>query len=102
MKIKDEFELAHILGMAFSQHANRVQNGATEPYKAFLQGQTVVTVNIQLNDDGSIGVSTHPLGVEPIPESKPIESAPPTEEIKPYITDTQDPEQNPDFQEEVR
>lgn len=56
MKIKDENELAHILGMAFSQHANRVQNGAVEPYKSFMSGAESVDVTVTLSGNGTITV----------------------------------------------
>jgi len=38
VKIKDDFELANVLGMAFEQYANKVANGATAPFKAFIDG----------------------------------------------------------------
>jgi hypothetical protein len=56
MKVKDEVDLANVLGMAFSGYANRVQNGLVTPYQSFLKGETTVTVNITLNDDGSVTI----------------------------------------------
>lgn len=40
------------------QYANRVQNGAVEPYKAFLSGTESVDVTVTLNGDGTITVKT--------------------------------------------
>ena len=57
MRIKDEVDLANILGMAFHSYANRVENGNIAPYMGYLRGKTTVTVQITLNDDGSISVA---------------------------------------------
>jgi hypothetical protein len=56
MKIKDEVDLANVLGMAFSAYANRVQNGAVAPFHGFLKGESEVTVKVLLYSDGSISI----------------------------------------------
>jgi hypothetical protein len=58
MKVKDEVDLANVLGMAFSGYANRVQNGLVSPYLPFLKGVNRVTVDVILNDDGSVTLTT--------------------------------------------
>jgi hypothetical protein len=58
MKVKDEAELANVLGMAFASYANRVQNGLVTPYLPFLKGVNRVTVDVVLNDDGSVTLAT--------------------------------------------
>lgn len=52
--IKNASELANVLGMAFAAYANRVQNGATAPYNAFLEGKDEVTVTVKLVGDSII------------------------------------------------
>jgi hypothetical protein len=64
MKVKNEEELANILGMAFASYANKVQNGLTGPFKSFLTGQDSVDVKISLTPDGSINM----LSIDPIVE----------------------------------
>jgi hypothetical protein len=64
MKVKNEEELANILGMAFASYANKVQNGLTGPFQAFLTGQDSVDVKISLTSDGSISM----LSIDPIVE----------------------------------
>ncbi len=49
--IKNESELASVLGNAFAAYANRVQNGLTQPYKAFLDGAVSVDVTVTLQGD---------------------------------------------------
>jgi hypothetical protein len=58
MKVKDEVDLANVLGMAFAAYANRVQNGLVSPYLPFLKGVNRVTVDVILNDDGSVTLTT--------------------------------------------
>lgn len=62
MKIKDEYELANILGTAFSRHANDIQNGAVGPYICFLSGTESIDMTITLSGDGTITVKpiVHP------------------------------------------
>jgi hypothetical protein len=60
MKIKDEEELARLLSRAFRTYSNQVENGAVAPFKDFIEGKTVVTVTVTLNDDGSINVKDIP------------------------------------------
>jgi hypothetical protein len=67
MKIKDEEELARLMSRAFRTYSNQVENGAVAPFKPFLEGQSAVTVNIHLNDDGSIGVEAIPIPNVSIP-----------------------------------
>jgi hypothetical protein len=54
MKVKNEEELANILGMAFASYANKVQNGLTGPFKSFLTGEESVDMKVSLHADGSI------------------------------------------------
>jgi hypothetical protein len=49
--IKNESELASVLGNAFASYANRVQNGLTQPYRAFLDGALSVDVTVTLQGD---------------------------------------------------
>jgi hypothetical protein len=75
MKVKNEEELANILGMAFASYANKVQNGLTSPFKSFLTGQDSVDVKISLTPDGSINM----LSIDPIVEFEAVESIAPIE-----------------------
>ena len=53
MNIKDESELAHVLGMAFAHHANQLQNHRMlQPYRAFIKGEDSVVVTVTLHDGG--------------------------------------------------
>ena len=49
--IKNESELASMLGNAFASYANKVQNGLTQPYRAFLDGVASVDVTVTLQGD---------------------------------------------------
>ncbi len=78
MKIKDDFELANVLGMAFEQYANKVANGATAPFKAFIDGAESVDVTVTLNSNGSISVTPKFIDFKepepPVLEEKPQET----------------------------
>jgi len=56
LQLKDESELAHVLGMAFTSYANKVQNGLVQPYLTFLEGEESVNVKVTLNQPGVITV----------------------------------------------
>jgi hypothetical protein len=56
MIIQDEAALASLMGRALSVYANRVQNGQIKPFLALLKGERTITVNVTVNDDGSISV----------------------------------------------
>ena len=58
MKIRDDSELANVMSRALEQYANRVQNGAVEPYKSFMSGAESVDVTVTLSGDGTITVKT--------------------------------------------
>lgn len=60
MQIKNESELANILGMAFQSYANRVQRGLTGVYKPLLAGEDKVLVSIKLTEPGEIMVEEGP------------------------------------------
>jgi hypothetical protein len=72
MKVKDEVDLANVLGMAFSGYANRVQNGAVAPYLGFLKGESFAVVNVWLNDDGSVTVSPNIVEQIEVPVEPPV------------------------------
>ena len=48
MKIQNQSELAHVLGMVFSRYANQLQNSHNlEPYLGLLDGEDYVNVSIK-------------------------------------------------------
>ena len=53
MKLKNESEIACLLGSAFSGFANRVQNGFTAPFKALLDSD-VVEVTLRVSSSGYV------------------------------------------------
>jgi hypothetical protein len=55
--VKNHGDLANTLGMAFSNYANRVQNGDVAPYKDFLAGADSVYIQVTLKPNGSIVVA---------------------------------------------
>jgi len=55
--VKNYGDLANTLGMAFSNYANRVQNGDVAPYKDFLAGADSVYIRVMLKPNGSIVVA---------------------------------------------
>lgn len=78
MKIKDDADLANILGMAFASYANKVQNGYTAPFQAFLAGNDSVDVKVSLMVDGSINIAPIVSVVEPIVQVQvPVQVEPP-------------------------
>jgi hypothetical protein len=69
MIIQDEAALASLMGRALSVYANRVQNGQIKPFLALLKGERTITVNVTVNDDGSISVKE--ASVTPVLEAQP-------------------------------
>lgn len=74
--IKNQGELAHVLGMAFSGYANRVQNGAVQPYLALLE-KAQVEVVFTVSETGILSVKPKeepvvaPIVTESAPEATP-------------------------------
>lgn len=56
MKIKSEYELAHVVSTGLMSYANKVQNGATGAFQKFKEGADSIVVTIGLTDDGEIVV----------------------------------------------
>ena len=54
MNIKNEEELANIMGMAFKVYANSVERGNIKPYLPFVDGVEAVDVTVFIKNDGSI------------------------------------------------
>jgi len=71
MKIKDESELARVMGRALASYANRVENGEVTPFLKFIEGATTLNVNILLNEDGTIIVKN--IVVKEFADAKPAE-----------------------------
>ena len=65
LNIKSEEQLAYLLGSAFSKYANLVQNGATSPYKAFLDGAESVVVEVSFRHS-VVTVEPYVSAVEPL------------------------------------
>ena len=84
MKIKDDSELARVMGRALASYANRVENGEVTPFLKFLGGAATVTVGVRLNDDGSINVkdvvaiseTTQPINVDVAAVPAPAKTVP--------------------------
>jgi len=59
MKIKSEYELAHVVSTGLARLSNQVQNGATETFRKFKDGDSSIIVTIGLTDDGEMTVTPY-------------------------------------------